>query len=175
MDMNLSKLWELVDDRGAWHAAVHGVTENWTQRRDWTTSEHKGTSFIQLWLISGSHVVLWRKCGLVSKEDWFKSLFRRNAALHLSSFWVLTSNMMSSVLFQATNFMAVYYSSDWKLLQCLHQLVRKEVAGISLVVHWLRLCVSSAGYPGSIPGWGTGSQMLQLKILCATTEIAKYI
>ena len=27
-DMNLSKLWEIVEDRGAWHAAVHGVTEN---------------------------------------------------------------------------------------------------------------------------------------------------
>ena len=27
VDMNLSKLWERVKDRGAWHAAVHGVTE----------------------------------------------------------------------------------------------------------------------------------------------------
>ena len=26
-DMNLSKLWETVEDRGAWHAIVHGVTE----------------------------------------------------------------------------------------------------------------------------------------------------
>ena len=25
MDMNLSKLWEIVEDRGAWHASVHGV------------------------------------------------------------------------------------------------------------------------------------------------------
>ena len=30
MDMNLSKLWEMVKDRGAWHAAVHGVTKSWT-------------------------------------------------------------------------------------------------------------------------------------------------
>ena len=29
MDMNLSKLQEIVKDREAWHATVHGVTKNW--------------------------------------------------------------------------------------------------------------------------------------------------
>ena len=30
MDINLSKLWDLVNNREVWHAAVHGVTKNWT-------------------------------------------------------------------------------------------------------------------------------------------------
>ena len=36
MDMGLSKLQELVIDREAWHAAIHGVTKSQTRLRDWT-------------------------------------------------------------------------------------------------------------------------------------------
>ena len=30
MDMNLSKLWEFITDREAWHVALHGVSKSWT-------------------------------------------------------------------------------------------------------------------------------------------------
>ena len=38
MDMNLSKLQEIVEDREDWHAAAHGVTKSWTWISNWTTN-----------------------------------------------------------------------------------------------------------------------------------------
>ena len=38
MDINFSKLWEMVKVRETWHAAVHGVTKRQTQVSDWATT-----------------------------------------------------------------------------------------------------------------------------------------
>ena len=47
MGMSLSKFQEIVKDREAWCAAVHGVTKSWTQLSDWTT-----TSILEGWTSS---------------------------------------------------------------------------------------------------------------------------
>ena len=48
MDMNLSKLWKIAEDRGAWRAAVHAVVKSQTWLSNWTTANTQRSLFVIL-------------------------------------------------------------------------------------------------------------------------------
>ena len=61
VEMSLIKFWEMVKDREAWHAVVHGVAKSWTRVSDWTTTNIinlKYHSIITFYSVIWQHKIL---------------------------------------------------------------------------------------------------------------------
>ena len=84
MDMGLSEIWELVMDREAWRAAVHGAEKSWTRLSNWTeltdTDEFTKSYGLAVWEMQKSAP----KCesnSLVEIAKSLKSYFLKNINL----------------------------------------------------------------------------------------------
>ena len=93
MDMNLGKLLEMVKDREAWHAIIHGVTESWTWLGHQTTLMWRDYRLIDKWINESERT--WkrkRETGPVSKivPIKFPSLFK---SLHSFFLWPVMASL----------------------------------------------------------------------------------
>ena len=88
--MNLSKLRETVEDRGAWRVAVHGVAKSWTQLSAWTTKTNAliGDRLDKLWLSPtiGIHAFFFFSCSSFKEA---KACFRYWQGILSKLHWVL--------------------------------------------------------------------------------------
>ena len=136
MDVSLGELWELVTNREAWRAVIHGATKSRTRLSDWTELNWgKGVESVK-----------------VSCHPW-------NDLQHSWQYWLSFS--FGSGLENTKEDKQMW---SWVYILAGPTNIKHNKKGTSLMVQWLRLYTPNAEGSSSIPSQGTRSHMPQLKI-----------